>query len=1477
MHVYRKSTGVAIAIAAVMVLGALSGVLVGSLHSPAATASAPAPAAATASSPALSHAPGTDSLTTGGASITTQTSTGTPTLPAAPTAPADPLASTAATPSGRMAATVSTLRSDGVPLRDAFLPNLNANPHPTLSKYGTVTPEYTTGPAPLGVAEYGVINFNGTLYPFNLNTTTLVGTFTGYNYACELVGNCTPSVLAMDSGAPDSYGLQMNAVLENVTLFNTPGYDFWTQNVFEYSTYSDELYIITNIWNFSAPGAGFTANALAGHGANGTIVPGELYYSVSGPYKISSDYSAEVWLNSEVVGNDDAVLFEFDVGNGTVFYSGVNDYAIFNSTGAVGPGVSAPAQYVASGSQYTPLGLPADWEFVMGGPGGGSNLDVFSMYSQMNLYYWDWITQSYEVVPSAYDVGSETGETTYGATALWEGDWAGYDSPGEWITPGPTMEYGMWNVTNYTQGYGILGYALDPPNAFTFFGQTGNPYNWTAYAWAPSQFIYFLPSGFYSVWSLASNFLPEYNFIAVGNGSEQLVTVDLQYDPVAGVYTPLWALNQTDLDYITWNGYDLFTDSYGPIGYDQVNGITFPWFGVFNDYTYPVFPGILLWHVVDAGIIAPPSMLVNFPSWYSDYLDYYGLPTYNDLQILVYDSYGITLAGASSISGWWFTAADFGPTAPQYNVVFWNSSFSKIEGNHFNTGSSALYLYGGTDNGIYNNTFEELLPNAPNLLSIAGYYFGTYGLFEADYGDYVFYGEICDCWDVIFNNIFDTYFTAYSPYYDPYTGHTPIVPFSEEWNIDRENGPINIIGGDYLGGNYWWNYGTLDNPYGVLPYDNLNWYYYFLWDLYPVGIYFGGDFVPLIPTPVYTVTFVEVGLPVGTEWSPEVEIIGGWETNYTDADYANLSLIEGDYNVSAYSANPHFAYVGGASIYVNGSETFFLEFSPDYTLSFEETGLPAGTEWEVYVAGSDYFNFNLSNGEWVNFSAPVGAYEYEAEAFGYYGSPESFGFTNVSGNETVVIPFLPVYFVEFNETGLAAGQNWTIIVQSVGHGNGTFSTTVTGTSEFLGYAYAGYEYNWWVVAPGFVATPASGTVVISENQTIDVSFAASESVTFDESGLAPGTAWTVELTQGSSTTSETSTGTSITFSAEAGAFSYTVSAAGYVPGASSGTGTLPVSGPIDVTFTPAPATIVFDESGLPVGTSWTVEFTQNSVTTDHSGTGTSISIDAVDGAYSYTVSAADFTAAPASGSGLLPSDTPVAISFSATPATIDFEETGLAAGTGWTVAFTQNDVTTDYSGTGATIAIGAVEGPYSYTVKAANYSASSPSGSGTLPADATVSETFSVVDGTLAGTVAPTSATLTVDAVAQTVGAGGTFSVSLAPGTYAVKVAASGYYSYYTNVTVAAGKTTELNVKLTAIPSTPKPASGISGTNSWLLVAGLGLLVLILLGTTLYFLNRSRRPPQMTQYTGAAAPAGATEGTPAWSETEEGTPPSGKS
>ncbi|MFZ1022987.1 MAG: hypothetical protein WAN87_02485 [Thermoplasmata archaeon] len=164
----------------------------------------------------------------------------------------------------------------------------------------------------------------------------------------------------------------------------------------------------------------------------------------------------------------------------------------------------------------------------------------------------------------------------------------------------------------------------------------------------------------------------------------------------------------------------------------------------------------------------------------------------------------------------------------------------------------------------------------------------------------------------------------------------------------------------------------------------------------------------------------------------------------------------------------------------------------------------------------------------------------------------------------------------------------------------------------------------------------------------------SYNVTFSESGLPSGSAgvfagvsWSVTL--GGSTQSSTSS--AIVFSEQNGTYSFSASAAGFLP--------VPVSGSITVagaakaqliTFTALAAgsyTVTYTESGLTTGTSWSVTLNGSQL----AATSTTILFTEKNGSYSYTVGAVTgYNAAPASGS--------ITVAGQALLETITFSSTG---------------------------------------------------------------------------------------------------------------------------------------------------------------------------------------------------------------------------
>ncbi|HTW55317.1 MAG TPA: PEGA domain-containing protein, partial [Thermoplasmata archaeon] len=377
-------------------------------------------------------------------------------------------------------------------------------------------------------------------------------------------------------------------------------------------------------------------------------------------------------------------------------------------------------------------------------------------------------------------------------------------------------------------------------------------------------------------------------------------------------------------------------------------------------------------------------------------------------------------------------------------------------------------------------------------------------------------------------------------------------------------------------------------------------------------------------------------------------------------------------------------------------------------------------------------------------------------------------------------------------------------------------------------------------------------------------------VTFFETGLPVGATWGVSVLVG-----QTSNVTSLNVSVPNGTYAYSVESP---TGFTTIGGTFSVDGS-DVTvylaFAPA-VNLTFVETGLPNGLAWSValngtEFGGFSANLSAMA-GSSIVFSAIAGSYLFEPSAAGYTAAPSEGNVSV-TDAPVTVglAFSSAPA-VTFTETGLPDSASWSVAFTQANATTVLGSTNATLLVPSaitVPGEFSFVASAAGFVATPSSGAGTLPTNATENVTFSIETGTLSGRVSPTGATLTVDRAPVALGPDGSFSVTLPIGVHAIEVTASGYETYFNNVTVAASETTAISIDLTASSSPAGGAAGISDVG-WALIGVLALLAAIFLVMTLIFAGRRRIPPQeITPYEGpsagpvAAAAAGPSAAPPA--------------
>jgi len=799
----------------------------------------------------------------GSVSAATAAPAGAPASPAPAAAPA--AASTGNAASAMAAKALATSQTLGVNPRDIFVPRPSASSAQLSQAHslGYVTPLYSAAPAPSGLGYFGLSEgAGGTVVPTILNTTSLLAQ----------VDTNGPGIVAQDlfGSSPDSYGIQLNAVQTNVTLLGQAGYSFWTQNVVEYYPTADFMILVDNVWNFSSPTGDLGGDTiLSGNGYNEISY---YYDEVIIPFPVVQPWDLSLYMNSTLVGGNDAVTFTVLLsGPSGLIFSAPYDTVVFDSMGSGGAPMTAPSNYTANGFSYNPIGLTDDFEVIFGGPGGGSNSDLSAADATLGLSYWNAAAGKYESTPSAYNYGGETGETVTGANIGWaSGAGAPYGTTNYGVmTTGPTVMRGLWNA-GAPEGVVRVTLDISPANAFDVFTALNNSPTLANFIYAQPYAesnlygpTFYLTPGKYSLSIGLSNYDPV--TLSLNVVSAETISVHLRSDYRQGIYTPLWAFSNSELAGIssfgsgtTYSPYVLFNDQRAALS---------SVFGLYNDYTFPVYPGVFLsgttatTYLVDSATFVTQTSTFEYPGAY--------LPSTNELQFWFWGVSHVAVLNAPDITGWFGASAWYPIVWDTFNMIFYASSHNLIAGNNFATESQALLLFsggtifgqvnvGGGNNTVWGNTFTQVNPPASDI-ALMPYALGI-GI------------EVAEQNDLIYNNWVATPTTAYMLPLNLYSGD-PFL-YTETWNIPVQPAFIahfasgfpfvplvgSIVGGSTQGGNYWWDYGTTAaspnpyngavNPIGVLPYDEnaTTWTV----DIYGPAYYFatyiynGGDYAPLV-------------------------------------------------------------------------------------------------------------------------------------------------------------------------------------------------------------------------------------------------------------------------------------------------------------------------------------------------------------------------------------------------------------------------------------------------------------------------------------------------------------------------------------------------------------------------------------------------------------------------------------------------------
>ncbi len=156
-------------------------------------------------------------------------------------------------------------------------------------------------------------------------------------------------------------------------------------------------------------------------------------------------------------------------------------------------------------------------------------------------------------------------------------------------------------------------------------------------------------------------------------------------------------------------------------------------------------------------------------------------------------------------------------------------------------------------------------------------------------------------------------------------------------------------------------------------------------------------------------------------------------------------------------------------------------------ITFEESGLPSLTAWQVLVSrsGTLFATDAVGNGSTISEPLAAGQYNVSAAAdrsdYQTWGAPASI---NVSGNSTAIsLQFDLGYLVTFAEDGLPFNVTWNVSITASGHSE---NRTVAGNSTEIWVPAGAYRYS--DTSDGYVPSVSNGTGTLSGASVVHVEF-----------------------------------------------------------------------------------------------------------------------------------------------------------------------------------------------------------------------------------------------------------------------------------------------------------------------------------------------------------------------------------------------------
>ncbi len=474
----------------------------------------------------------------------------------------------------------------------------------------------------------------------------------------------------------------------------------------------------------------------------------------------------------------------------------------------------------------------------------------------------------------------------------------------------------------------------------------------------------------------------------------------------------------------------------------------------------------------------------------------------------------------------------------------------------------------------------------------------------------------------------------------------------------------------------------------------------------------------------HAITFSNFGITPGFGWEITMTNRTGYSNSYSGSNNTvAFYLANGNYSYSIMSGTSTmynlYEVASGYRLVDGSSQTVALKF---YRLSFTEAGLPLSpTEYSWSVTISNKTGFDISTGSAnnsLNLFVLGGNYTYSVEyssaqtrAIGAPSFPVKSGYMNTTLSTVVSIVFENV---TFSEKGMPAGAHWVVEAFNFSTSSGDFflSSQSTGSLYLLpgNYGYESY------ILSGNQPTYTNGTtlplnVVQSSMSAPTVVFKGVYNVTFAETGLPAGTAWSIQdiYLPVIGNTSFTSYGSSISLYIPNGSYSYYLSNPTFDRSQAESFTISGSSHSVAVSY----YRLAFRENGLPYQSDWSVEIFNSTVSgfSMQQDTPNEIVFYVTNLTFTYSFAAYPLSTPYYSGVfknestpgsvSITDSGVTVGVSFTTTPSyyTLTFIESGLSPGTTWsTVLNYPYNGQYHASSSGNSITYVVQNGTYSYTI-----------------------------------------------------------------------------------------------------------------------------------------------------------------------------------